>query len=142
MFNSNENLKFRRGNGTQCTGVGIKLKDGAVTSWKNWDGRRVRTVSVDDVDYIRCKLVNQSEDCSTFRLKPEKDTVTISLKFFGKVQSIGGMKISQFGVNSNIATTGHKLQGTSKDQLIVASWNYRCPMRTVGNIVGLPRYAQ
>ena len=53
--------------------------------------------------------------------------MTISLKFFGKVQSIGGMKITQFGVNSNIATTGHKLQGTSKDQLIVASWNYSCP---------------
>ena len=29
----------------------------------------------------------------------------------------------QFGVK-NIATTGHQLQGMSKDQLIVSSWNY------------------
>ena len=27
-------------------------------------------------------------------------------------------------VNCNIATTGHKLQGTSKDSLIVNSWSY------------------
>ena len=29
----------------------------------------------------------------------------------------------QFGVK-NIATTGHQLQGMSKDQLVVSSWNY------------------
>ena len=28
--------------------------------------------------------------------------------------------------NSNIATTGHKLQGMSKDILIVNDWNYQC----------------
>lgn len=28
-------------------------------------------------------------------------------------------------VNSNIATTGHKLQGMSKNMLIVNSWSYR-----------------
>jgi hypothetical protein len=32
--------------------------------------------------------------------------------------------MTQFGVNNNIATTGHKLQGLSKDALIVASWGY------------------
>lgn len=37
---------------------------------------------------------------------------------------IGGVTVKQFGVNSNIATTGHKLQGMSKDKLIVCSWNY------------------
>ena len=32
--------------------------------------------------------------------------------------------MTQFVVNSNIATTGHKLQGTTKDSLTVNSWNY------------------
>lgn len=59
MINSNEILKKKRGNGTQCRGVGIKLKDDAVVVWKNWDGRRVKTVSVEDVEYMTCELLNQ-----------------------------------------------------------------------------------
>lgn len=111
-------------NGTQCRGVGIKLKDDAEVVWKNWDGKRVKTVGVDDVEYILCELLNQSSKKTYFRLKPETDQVTISLKMHGNYQKIGGIKITQFGVNCNIAATGHKLQGTSKDSLIVGSWNY------------------
>ena len=32
--------------------------------------------------------------------------------------------MTQLPVNCNIATTGHKLQGMSKDALIVNSWDY------------------
>jgi hypothetical protein len=39
---------------------------------------------------------------------------------------VGNAKVKQVPVNSNIATTGHKLQGMSKDVLIVNYWNYRC----------------
>ena len=36
--------------------------------------------------------------------------------------------MTQIPVNSNVATTGHKhkLQGMSKDTLIVSEWDYRC----------------
>ena len=34
-------------------------------------------------------------------------------------------KVTQIPVKSNIATTGHKLQGMSKDTLIVNSWSYQ-----------------
>ena len=37
------------------------------------------------------------------------------------------VKIVQFGVNSNKATTGHKLQGISLNQMVVRSWNYSTP---------------
>ena len=33
--------------------------------------------------------------------------------------------VTQFGVNSSIGTTGHKLQGSTKKNLIVVSWNYK-----------------
>ena len=39
----------------------------------------------------------------------------------GRKINIGGIKMKQFGVNSNIATTGNKLQGMTKNQLIVSS---------------------
>ena len=35
------------------------------------------------------------------------------------------VKILQFGVNSNKATTGHKLQGVSLNRMVVRSWNHR-----------------
>ena len=38
---------------------------------------------------------------------------------------LGNARVTQIPVNSNIATTGHKLQGMSKDTLIVNSWNYQ-----------------
>ena len=39
---------------------------------------------------------------------------------------IKGLSMLQFPVNSNIATTGHKLQGQTKQNLVIGSWNYRC----------------
>ena len=42
----------------------------------------------------------------------------------GRKINIGGIKMKHFGVNSNIETTGHKLQGMTKNQLIVSSWMY------------------
>ena len=38
------------------------------------------------------------------------------------VFKLGRAKVTQIPV----ATTGHKLQGMSKDTLIVNDWNYRC----------------
>ncbi|KAL7545016.1 hypothetical protein ACHAWF_008386 [Thalassiosira exigua] len=37
---------------------------------------------------------------------------------------MGNVRITQIPVNSDIATTGHKLQGMSKDRMIVNSWSY------------------
>ena len=37
------------------------------------------------------------------------------------------VKVVQFGVNSSKATTGHKLQGVSLNQMVVRSWNYNTP---------------
>ena len=41
-----------------------------------------------------------------------------------KIQQKVGVKIIQFGVNSNKATTGHKLQGVSLNRMFVRSWEY------------------
>eukprot|EP00985_Skeletonema_marinoi_P001300 scaffold517_cov140-Skeletonema_marinoi.AAC.13 len=83
----------------------VKLrKDGRERRWKNWEGRKVWTVSVDNVEWM------ESEHYPT---PTGSKARTVRL-------------IPQVSVNSNIATTGHKLQGMSKDVLIVNGWNYRC----------------
>ena len=50
MCISNQDLKKGRGNGTVCRCVKVKLKRRATMTWKNWEGRKVKTVSVDDLE--------------------------------------------------------------------------------------------
>jgi hypothetical protein len=58
-----------------------------------------------------------------FKLGPEQFTPILSLKFYNtNPKKPFGCKMKQIPANSNDATTGHKLQGMSKELLIVSSW--------------------
>ena len=64
---------------------------------------------------------------TTIDLEPREFSATIKLPLTEDLSTtVGNAKIKQVPVNSNVATTGHKLQGMSKDIIIVNSWNYRC----------------
>ena len=66
----------------------------------------------------------KNEKPKKFTLTTEKDDVKIVMKVGSMSHSIK-VKIIQFGVNSNKATTGHKLQGVSLKRMVVRSWGYR-----------------
>ena len=52
------------------------------------------------------------EDQTTFRIKPEEFRVNPLVSMWGGQKiNIEGIKMKQFGVNSNIVTTRHTLQG-------------------------------
>jgi hypothetical protein len=124
-------LEKGRGNGTVCRCVKVKVKGRAVMTWKNWEGRKVNTVSVDYLEWVMFehwpkppkniprtfKLTAKTLTCCVvqFPLATDCDTLKIAL---------GNVKVKQIPVNSNIATTVHKLQGMTKDVLIVDCWNY------------------
>ena len=57
---------------------------------------------------------------------PEKDHVSIRMKIANMKHNINA-RIIHFGVNSNKATTGHKLQGVSLNRMVVRSWSYTFP---------------
>ena len=131
MVNTNDYLAEKKvGNGSQCKCKQVKLKPGARRVWKNWDRHKVYTVSIQDVEYVDfCHYPSTPKGASrTFRLKPEKVGGTIDFPLSSQKQGIriklGKLKVTQLPVNCNIATTGHKLQGMSKDALIVNSWGY------------------
>ena len=131
MVNTNKYLKEKKiGNGSQCKCKQIKLKPGARPVWKNWDRHKVYTVSIQDVEYVDFyHYPSPPKGASkTFRLKPEKVGATIDFPLSSQKEGIriklGKLKVTQLPVNCNIATTGHKLQGMSKDALIVNSWGY------------------
>ena len=127
MINSNKDLHKRRANGTLCYGVNVKLKTGVTLTESNWDGYKVNSVCVTQTERITCECPRKSQDSPRkfFALEPESLSVAVSLPMFGNRVKIGGINVTQYGVNSNIATTGHKLQGMSKDNLIVVAWNYK-----------------
>ena len=55
-------------------------------------------------------------------VKVKECTVHPSIPAFdGVLMSFGAVKMSQFGVNSNIATTFHKLTGMTKNKLAIRS---------------------
>ena len=125
MINTNKDLKKKRGNGTLCRGLGIKLKSGSQVKMKEWYEKFIPSVSVDDVEYMICQHYDDSiTPLAGFKLFPEKESAKVNLKILGNMAFIGGINMTQFPVNSNIATTGHKLQGMTKDSLIVHAWNY------------------
>ena len=54
----------------------------------------------------------KNERIKKFVLEPEKENVTLSIKVANMKHKLR-VKMIQFGVNSNKATTVHKLQGVS-----------------------------
>ena len=131
MVNTNKYLKEKNiGNGSQCKCKQVKLKPGARPVWKNWDKHKVYTVSIQDVEYVDFYHYPKPPKgaSKTFRLKPERVGATIDFPLSshnkGLRIKLGKLKVTQVPVNCNIATTGHKLQGMSKDTLIVNSWGY------------------
>ena len=56
-------------------------------------------------------------------MSPEKEGVRVSMNMHGCIVKFP-LKVEQFGILVNVGTTGHKLQGMSKDIIIVADWYY------------------
>ena len=83
------------------------------------------TVSVQNVE---CIYIQHWKTKRIHKLTPCDDSVSIEVtKIDGQKINYHGVNIRQFGILCNNATTGHKLQGMSKDVLVVNNWDYRCP---------------
>ena len=76
------------------------------------------TISVDKVEGIVCEhYPNPPPNTEkTFVIDPKKYTATITLPLLNDSRStnlrVGKVKVDQFGVNSNYATTCHKMQAS------------------------------
>jgi hypothetical protein len=96
---------------------GVKLKENRRIKEEIWNGYKVFTVEAANVDYIVCEhsKANDNEVSRIFHLPSRSFEVSIKFplggnKFFKLSKSI----ITQFPINNDLATTGHKLQGKTK----------------------------
>jgi len=78
-------------------------------------------VSVDDVEWVEFEhYPTIGTKARTFKLKPKHFLASIKFPLTETIcTTVGNANVKQVPVNSNIATTGHKLQGMSKDVRIV-----------------------
>lgn len=127
MGTENTNVKTGIANGTTATFVKAVIKPGKAPSPCKVSGFWVLAISIEDIE---C-LVLQWHDCrfkGTFKVWPQtkKWKVSFPIEEFGeKLRMKASMELTQFNININHATTGHKLQGKSLDQLVIAEWSKR-----------------
>ena len=75
---------------------------------------------------LRAEL-SQLRSSRQFKLKPKTNTATVKVAIDDNVtqtMEITGVSITQIPVVDNDGTTRHKLQGMSKDKLIVVDWAF------------------
>ena len=75
------------------------------------------------IDELNKKLAKEING-GIFKLEPEQFTPEVTVKHYhaSSKKIVFRCKMMQIPANSNDATTGHKLQGMSKDAMIVSSW--------------------
>ena len=170
--NNKMNEKPPRGNGTVCKFISVKIKDNAASHRvKTYNGKKVWTVSIEDVQWITVELMDNTEEIDTleakvrdmkqeteeavknnesdhtiktlkenlrilkkeldimhhgrqFKITPERRNVEVTVRpsRVSSLQDTFKLQMNMMPVNIATACTGHKLQGRSKDSLIVTSW--------------------
>ena len=99
------------------------LKEGHQYRKENWEGYIVNTIFADEIEHIVCEHENDKN--RYFIVKPETRQCKVRLRMWNDM-TLDKIRITYLPINSNISTTGHKLQGATLSSLIVNSWAYRC----------------
>ena len=90
---------------------------------ENWERYTVNTISIDHVKYILCMEEGDTSMSQSYVIvKPELTLYSVQLRDWNNMWLIE-MKLIYFLIKS-IATTGHKLQGKTLDELVVNSFAY------------------
>jgi hypothetical protein len=124
----NQNIDVHNGiaNGTTTEFARAILKEGATLQPMQMFGYWVNSVTVDEVDQLELKWQDYDRFQGKFRVSPL--THTYKVKFpvneMGKEHRVATtIQFTQFPVIGNYATTGHKLQGKSVNELVIAEWS-------------------
>ena len=89
MCITNDDLSKGRGNGTLCKCIKIKLKKGKRRRWKNWEGKKVWTASIDDVAWVEFEHFPEPPKgkAKRFRLTPRSSPLPLlSMSSKGSLQ--------------------------------------------------------
>jgi len=117
MINSNTEKDQNLVKGTLGNFVNVRWKDGHLPHVENYHGFKVLAANITDIE---CIIMKVEADNRIVELRPEMTEVDIKHDVFGPKNRLKKFKVFQIPVNLSLATTGHKLQGMTKDILILA----------------------
>ena len=126
VVTDNIDVPRKKANGAICWLDKVVLEEGVTEDEFDvicMDERHVRSVSVDKVKGLRCRLENG--DCIFAEAATEAVRIHFPMELApGEVKRWWlSAKLTTFPVLVNHATTGHKLQGQSKDSVFVHAWS-------------------
>ena len=138
MINWNKDVEKSVANGACCRFEGVKLKDGVTLNDLETiriDGYFVRSAAVSQIDHIILRNMdapkNKDNVRPLVRLEPRREFCKVSypVTLYGPVTKgtpriEHGITLEQFPINVSTATTVHKLQGRSIDNLLISSFDY------------------
>ena len=134
MLTSNEDVPGGLANGTCATLRRVRLKPGEQTQRviMSVDSQKVvvQAARASQILNIELQHCNKRIEPQVFHLAPKQFTFSAKMplpSILGESSNIKTsmrMKALQLPVISNTATTGHKLQGASVDNLFIHSWRY------------------
>jgi hypothetical protein len=78
MINDNDDIASGRGNGTLCRVVSVKLKQNARLRLRNYDGKKVYSVNVRDVEYIECEHFPKKPELVKMRARLQQVKLLLS----------------------------------------------------------------
>ena len=130
MMTRNRDVAKCLANGTQGQCMGIKLKRGKQVHQRRINGFNIKCVYASEVDHLkwqtehdgRTKIMKiEPVQYQTLRADfPLPDALRVDTYHKAKVF----LKATQLPLISNNATTGHKLQGSTLNDIYVPSWSY------------------
>ena len=126
MLTGNEDVGNGKANGTTAGFQKAFLKPGGKLTPIKVHGYWVYSVDINDVDHLQCSWIGSSKYKGKFSVYPSVGTFTVQYPIEEggkKIRVKAKIQFDYFEMVVNFATTGHKLQGKSLDQLVIAEWN-------------------
>jgi hypothetical protein len=122
MGSENKDVANGIANGTTSVFRKVHLKQGKKPYPIQLHGYWVYAVDIGDVDHLEMQWKDSRFE-GKFKLKPQTSTCRANFPVYEygtRMVLQAGIKIDHFAVVVNYATTGHKLQGKSLDELVIA----------------------
>ncbi len=126
MVNDNKDVQHGIANGTTANFLKAVLKPAAKLVPIQMFGYWVYSVAACDVMQVEMMWTDSDRFQGKFRLSSVEQVYRVNFPVtnFGTTTRVKtSIQIEQFPILGNYATTGHKLQGKSLDELVIAEWS-------------------
>ena len=126
MYTENTDVANGQANGTLCYLVHVQMREHVTENdfeLMNIDGMWVQTVDASNVEYLLCRFANSDRTfkvCAQMKLCQIR--MPIELIPGEKMHHTVSANILRFPILPNNCTTGHKLQGQTKESLFIRAW--------------------